>query len=156
MGTVFARYTLTAPSTPVQFAVDAGLAQRTVEGQPSDGLLRVGGSLGGSFSAADRPPLGMPMPGSGWASLDAAAFFSEDGALSIWRTEATLGLHVNDRLRAIFALKAEEWPQSALAVTARPSLVLSIGEGTSLQGGLVAGLRGSDTLGVSLSLWQEF
>jgi hypothetical protein len=76
--------------------------------------------------------------------------------LSIWRTEATLGVHMNDRLRAIFALKAEEWPQNAVSVTARPSLVLRLSDGTSLQGGLVAGLRGSDALGVSLSLWREF
>ncbi len=156
MATVFARYTLTSPSAPVQFAVDGGLAQRSLDGQPTDGLLRVGGSLGASFSQTDSPPLGLPMPGNGWATLDAAAFFHDDGALSIWRTEATVGLHVSDRLRAIFALKTEEWPQSGLSVTARPSLVLSISEGTSLQGGLVTGLRGSDTLGVSLSLWQEF
>jgi hypothetical protein len=43
-----------------------------------------------------------------------------------------------------------------VSVTARPSLVLRLSDGTSLQGGLVAGLRGSDALGVSLSLWREF
>lgn len=156
MGTVFARYTLTEPSAPLQAAVDAGLARRSIDGQPTDGLLRIGSSLGGSFSEADASPLGIPMLGSGWASLDAAAFLHDDGTLSIWRAEATVGLHVSDRLRAIFALKAEEWPQTAVSVTARPSLVLRMNEGTSLQGGLVAGLRGSDTVGVSLSIWQEF
>jgi hypothetical protein len=44
--------------------------------------------------------------------------FDDDGTLSIWRTEATLGVHLSDRLRAIFALKAEEWPQSSVLVTA--------------------------------------
>jgi hypothetical protein len=156
MGTVFARYTLTEPSAPLQVSVDAGLGQRSIDGQATDGLLRIGGSLGGSFSVADTLPLGMSMPGSGWATFDTAAFFHDDGTLSIWRAEATVGLHVSARLRAILALKAEEWPQSVVSVTARPSLVLNISEGTSLQGGLVAGLRGSDTVGVSLSIWQEF
>jgi hypothetical protein len=41
-------------------------------------------------------------------------------------------------------------------MTARPSVVLRCPTGTSLQGGLFAGLRGSDALGVSLSLWQDF
>jgi hypothetical protein len=157
MGGVFARYTLTAPSSPGQVAIDAGLAQRSVDGQGTDLLYRVGASLGGSFGAMDgRGGAVALLPGGGWVALDGAAFFLDDGTLSIWRTEATLGVHMNDRLRAIFALKAEEWPQNAVSVTARPSLVLRLSDGTSLQGGLVAGLRGSDALGVSLSLWREF
>jgi hypothetical protein len=157
MGGVFARYTLTAPTSPGQVAFDVGLSQRSVDGQRADLLYRVGASLGSSFGAGNGGRRAAAyLAGGGWISLDGAAFFLDDGTLSIWRTEATLGVHVNERLRAILAVKAEEWPQSAVFVTARPSLVLRLSEGTSLQGGLVVGVRGSDALGVSLSLWREF
>jgi hypothetical protein len=157
MGTVFARYTLTSSSAPLQLAVDGGFAMRSVDDRPTETLLRVGGSLGGSFGGAtapgDRGPL---FSGGGWTAIDGAAFLDDGGSLSNWRAEATLGLHLDEDLRAILALKAEDWPGSTLAVTARPSLVLGLSDGTSLQAGLIAGLRGSDALGLSVSLWQEF
>lgn len=147
MGGAFLRYTVTDPGAAVQVAVDGGLALRSVDGRPTEPLLRLGGAVGRGF--------GGPTDG-GWVSLDGAAFVADDGSLSIWRAETTLGLHLGDRLDAILLLKAEDWPQSDPILTARPSLVYSLAEGTSLQGGLVAGLGCSDTLGVSLSLWREF
>jgi hypothetical protein len=157
MGTVFMRYTLSEPSAAVQFAIDGGVAGRSVDGQADETLFRLGASLGSSFGTGPDAPFGMAMMrGGGWLAVDGAAFLDDDGTLSIWRTEATLGVHLSDRLRAIFALKAEEYPQSPVLVTARPSVVLSMGEGTSVQAGLFAGLSGSDAVGLSLSLWRDF
>lgn len=154
MGTVFTRYTITDPALPVQVALDGGLAYRAVEGWGGEVLLRVGGSLGRGFGPrSDRWAV---LGDGGWASIDGAAYFDGNGTLSIWRSEATLGLHLGDRVRGVFVLKMEDWPASPLAVTARPSIVVTLAEGTSLQGGLVAGLSGSDTWGMSLSLWREF
>jgi hypothetical protein len=157
MGGVFVRYTLTEPSAPVQIALDAGLSQRSVDGRPTDRLVRLGAALGAGFGANTQSPFGIGiMQGGGWLSLDAAAFLDGDGTLATWRTETTLGVHLNPRLRAVFALKAEEWPQGPVLVTARPSVVFSVAEETSVQAGLVAGLRGSEAVGLSLSIWQEF
>ncbi len=152
MGTVFARYTLTSADAAIQVALDTGVSHRSLDGAPNENLMRVGGSLGSGFGGTNT----LLFANGGWVTIDGAAFLRDDGTVSIWRTEATLGLNVSRDLRAILALKAEEWPGNTLAVTARPSLVLSVSERTSLQGGLVAGLSGGDTLGLSLSLWQEF
>lgn len=116
-----------------------------------------GGAIGTSFDGGDTSMIAPGMlDGGGWMTLDGAAFLASDGTLSIWRSEATLGLHVTEDLRAILALKAEEWPGSTAALTLRPSIVLRVSDRISLQTGVTAGLRGSDTFGLSLSLWQEF
>jgi hypothetical protein len=76
--------------------------------------------------------------------------------LSIWQAEATLGLHMNGPCPRDLRPEARRLAAGPAcddrASLRRPAL----SDRTSLQGGLVAGLRGSDALGVSLSLWQEF
>jgi hypothetical protein len=157
MGTVFLRYTLTEPAAQMQIAFDGGISHRSRNGQPADVLYRLGASLGSGFEPDTGTAFGRSvMPGGGWMALDGAAFLSGDGTVSIWRAEATLGANLSPRIRAMLSLKAEEWPESSVLLTMRPSVVLSFNEGTSLQAGLVAGLGGSDAVGMSLSIWQEF
>jgi hypothetical protein len=149
MGTVFARYTLTSSSAPLQLAVDGGFAMRSVDDRPTETLLRVGGSLGGSFGGATAP--GDRGPAVFRGRLDG---HRRRRVSRRWRITVDLAgggdawpASRRPDLRAIFALKAEDWPGSTLAVTARPSVVLGLSDGTSLQAGLIAGLRGSDALG---------
>jgi hypothetical protein len=157
MAVLFLRRTLTPPDTVWQVALDAGLGMRTVDGPGFDALVRLGGSVGRGFGGWEGAIGALPFGhAGGWATIEGAAYFDTGGTLAIWQTEATLGLRLADRLRTILALKAEEWPGADPIVTVRPSVVLDLREGTSLQAGLHAGIEGSDTVGLSLSLWQEF
>lgn len=157
MAIVFLQRTLTPPEAAWQVALDAGAGMRLAEGQEATPLLRVGASLGRGFGDWETTLAGIGLGhDGGWITLDTAAFLDADGGEAIWQAELTLGATLGDRVRGILALKAEEWPGSEAMVTARPSVVLSIGEGTSLQAGVTAPLRGSDAFGASLSLWREF
>lgn len=156
MAAMFLRRTLTAPDSRWQAAIDGGLAWRRTDGGVEEGLFRIGASLGHGFGGRTDAAWWVPGRDGGWLSFDAIAYVDADGALALWQAETTLGLNMGERGRGILALKVEEWEGGDLVVTARPSFVFDIGEATSLQAGLVAGLEGSDTVGLSLSLWQEF
>lgn len=157
MATLYLRRTLTDADSRWQFALDAGLAGRWQDGADPVALARIGGSLGYGFGGwqigADWLPLGHQ---GGWMTLDTVALADVDTGDSIWQAEGTIGLHMADRLRVAFALKAEEWPDAELAVTARPSVIYSFTERTALQLGGHLGVQGSDAVGLSLSVWQEF
>lgn len=157
MGSVFLRRTLTSADAPFQAALHLGIGQRRIEGEPSETLLRLGGSIGQGFGAAEVPVPWMPFGHEGgWATLDAAAFFDSEGVVRVWQTEATIGLRLSDRLSALLGVKAEDWTGSDRALTARPSVLYDLGGDTTLQTGLVIGLANSETLGLSLSVWRDF
>jgi hypothetical protein len=157
MAVVFARRTFTPPDAAWQVALDAGAGMRAVDGQPTQTLLRFGASVGRGFGGW-QGRLGRIAAGhdGGWMTLDASALVDPEGDDVIWQTEATLGVNLGTRWRGILALKAEEWPGADPVLTARPSLVFELGEGTALQAGMHAGLAGSDAVGASLALWREF
>ncbi|WP_339986969.1 hypothetical protein [Gymnodinialimonas ulvae] len=155
-GVAFLRYTLTPPDATWQWAVDGGLGVRqTGEGQ-SNGLVRLGASVGRGLGEHDG---GWPMllrHQGGWIALDAALLYDLEVEDVIWQTEGTLGLSLTDRTTAIFSLKAEEWPGADLVVTATPSLAFDILPDTTLRIGARGALTGSSDVGVLLSLWHTF
>jgi hypothetical protein len=157
MSVVFLRWTFTPPETRWQVALDAGIGRRAVEGQPVDSLTRIGGSLGYGFGAwaLDAGELSIGHQG-GWISIDAKALLRSEEEDPILQSEATLGLNLEERWRGILAIKAEKWPGAEPVVTARPSVVFELREGTAVQAGVHGALYGSETVGASLSLWQEF
>jgi len=153
----YLRYTFTAPDARLQLAVDGGLGGRWQDGADTIGLARLGASVGygfGEWSAGvDWLPLGHD---GGWMTLEATTLTDIETGDVIWQTEGTLGLHIGERFRVAFALKVEEWPDAELTVTARPSVIYSFSDRTPVQLGAVAGLEGSEAVGLSLSLWQQF
>jgi hypothetical protein len=92
MGTVFARYTLTESSAPLQLAVDGGFAMRSVDGQADRDTPAASAHRSAAVSAArtapgDRGPLfsGRRLDGHRRRRVS-----RRRRTLSIWRTEATL------------------------------------------------------------------
>lgn len=152
----FVRYTLTPPDAVWQIAVDGGLGARQVGDEDPHGLVRIGASIGRGFDDGGEAWY-MPLRHQGgWVTLDAAALFDVEIEEAIYQAEATAGFSLSDRASLVFQIKAEEWPGADLLVTATPSFVFQLRPGTSLQLGARAALTGSDTIGLSLSLWQEF
>lgn len=157
MGVIFLRRTLTHPDAALQVAVDAGAGTRTVEGQPSQTLTRLGGSVGWGFGAWDgRVGQAEFSHEGGWISLDATALFDTEGLDPILQSELTFGLNLSPRTSGILAFTAEEWPGAEPVVTARPSITFALTNRTRVQAGAHAALDGSEVVGLSLSLWQDF
>ncbi|AHM02918.1 hypothetical protein roselon_00477 [Roseibacterium elongatum DSM 19469] len=157
MAAAYLRRTLTAPDSRWQVALDAGIAGRWQDGADPVPLLRLGAALGYGFGGwqigADWLPLGHQ---GGWMTLDATTLTDPETGDTIWQGEATIGLHMADRLRIALALKAEDWPEADLTVSARPSVIYSFTDRTAVQLGAHMAVQGSDAVGLSFSLWQEF
>ncbi|MEJ6393790.1 hypothetical protein V8J82_11015 [Gymnodinialimonas sp. 2305UL16-5] len=152
----FVRYTLTPSDATWQFAVDAGAGMRRVGEQESDGLIRIGASLGRGFGdGGDAWYMPLSHQG-GWLTLDGVGLYNLGQSALIWQVEGTAGFRLSDRFAAIFQIKVEDWPDADLLATASPSIVYDFTETTSVQLGVRAPLTGSDNLGVSLALWHEF
>lgn len=152
----FVRYTLTTPDAVWQMAVDAGLGARRVADEEAHGLIRIGGSIGRGFGGGGEAWY-MPLRHQGgWVTLDTTALYDVEIEEPIYQAEATAGFTLSDRASAVFQIKAEDWPGADPLVTMSPSFVFQIRPGTSLQLGARGAIAGSDTMGLSLSLWQEF
>ncbi|ABD56529.1 hypothetical protein [Jannaschia sp. CCS1] len=152
----FLRYSLSPPDATWQFALDAGLGVRRLGEEDAHGLVRVGASIGRGFGGGGDAWY-MPLRHEGgWATLDLTALYDLEIEEPILQAEGTLGFSLTDRASMVFSVKAEEWPDADLLVTASPSFVFQVWEGTSLRLGARGALTGSDTIGISLSLWQEF
>ncbi|MBY4893394.1 hypothetical protein KUL25_11525 [Rhodobacteraceae bacterium N5(2021)] len=152
----FVRYSLSAPDATWQFAVDAGLGVRQLGEADAHGLVRLGASLGRGFGGGGDAWY-MPMRHQGgWVTLDLVALYDLEVDETILQAEGTLGFSLTDRASLVFSMKAEDWPDSDPLLTASPSFVFQIREGTSLRLGARGALTGSDAVGISLSLWQEF
>lgn len=153
----FLRYTFTAPERRWQFAADIGAGQRITEWSGTSRLTRVGLSVGRGFSAGGGRRWWMPLShDGGWMSFDAVALQDVTLDQTIWQAEATLGLGLTERGTVVFTLKAEEWPDNEAMLTFLPSVVFELRPGTSLQLGGRVGLEGSDAVGLSFGLWQDF
>ncbi len=162
MSVAFLRYTVTRPDSRWQLALDVGAGDRAVEGQGRQAIARVGASVGWGFGSWSRP-VGDETVGheGGWISLDAHALLGAGRGASeetdpIWQGELTFGLNMTERLAGILAVKAEDWPGAEPVVSLRPSLVFALTRRTSIQAGGHAAVEGSDAVGLSLSIWQEF
>lgn len=152
----FLRYTLTTSDAVFQMAVDAGLGARQVGDEDPHGLVRLGASIGRGFGGGGEAWY-MPLRHQGgWVTLDAVALYDVEIEQPIYQAEATLGFSVSDRASAVFQIKAEDWPGSEPLVTVAPSFVYQIRPGTSVQLGARGAVTGGETVGLSLSLWQEF
>lgn len=152
----FARYTLTAPDAVWQMAVDAGGGVRQVGDADAEGLVRLGASIGRGFGDGGGAWY-MPMRHQGgWTNLDLTALHNVEQENTVVQAEATVGFSLSDRASAIFQVKAEDWPQSEPMISFSPSILFQIRPGTSIRLGARAAIAGSDAVGLSLSLWQEF
>lgn len=152
----FLRYSLSAPEATWQFAVDAGLGVRQLGEADAHGLVRLGASLGRGFGGGGDAWY-MPMRHQGgWVTLDLVALYDLEIDEPILQAEGTVGFSLSERASLVFSIKAEEWPDAEPLLTASPSFVFQIHEGTSLRLGARGALAGSDAVGMSLSLWQEF
>lgn len=152
----FLRYSLSAPEATWQFAVDAGLGARQLGEDDPHGLVRIGASLGRGFGdGGDAWYMPMRHQG-GWVTLDMAALYDLEIDEAIYQAEGTVGFSLSERASMVFSLKAEDWPDADPLLTASPSFVFQIREGTSLRLGARGAITGSDAVGMSLSLWQEF
>lgn len=152
----FLRYTLSAPEATWQFALDAGLGVRQPDDQATRGLVRVGASLGRGFGEGGEAWY-MPLRhDGGWVTLDLVTLYDIEVEDAILQAEATAGFRLSDTIAAVFSLKAEDWPEADVLVTASPSFVIELRESTSVRLGARGALTGSDAVGLSLSLWQDF
>lgn len=152
----FLRYSMSEPDATWQFAVDAGLGARQLGDDDPHGLVRLGGSVGRGFGGGGDAWY-MPMRHEGgWVTLDMVALYDLEIEEPIFQAEGTVGFSLSDRASAVFTLKAEDWPGSEPLLTVSPSFVFQIRPGTSLRVGARGAVMGSDTVGLSLSLWQEF
>lgn len=152
----FVRYTLSAPEATWQFALDAGLGVRQLGDADPHGLVRLGASLGRGFGGGGDAWY-MPMRHQGgWVTLELVALYDLEIEEPILQAEGTVGFSLTDRASMVFSIKAEDWPGSEPLLTASPSFVFQIREGTSFRLGGRGALMGSDAVGISLSIWQEF
>jgi hypothetical protein len=159
MGVVFLRRTLTPSDTRFQLAVDAGLGLRQEDGQDSETRLRLGASAGMGFGAWDGDVGAVALAHhGGWISFDAVALLDPKGDLDpILSYDLTMGLNFSERLAGILSVTAEDWPGAEdMLIAVRPSLVFALTERTRVQTGAHAAIEGSETLGLSFSIWQEF
>ncbi len=152
----FLRYTLTDPDATWQMAVDAGGGLRQFGDADPEGLLRLGASIGRGFGGGGDAWY-MPMRHQGgWTNLDLTALYNLQREQTIWQAEATVGFSLSDTASAIFQIKAEDWPGADPLLSVAPSIVMQVGPTTSLSFGARAAVAGSDAMGLTLSLWQEF
>lgn len=152
----FLRYSLSAPDATWQFALDAGLGVRQTGEEDPHGLIRIGASIGRGFGGGGDAWY-MPLNhDGGWATLDLVALYDLEIEEPIYQAEGTVGFSLTERASIIFSLKAEDWPDADLLVSASPSIVFQIREGTSLRLGARGALTGSEAVGIALSVWQEF
>jgi hypothetical protein len=147
-GTVFLRYTLTAPDRPWQVAVDAGLAARSEAGAPDGRLLRLGAAVGRGFAGSDGA--------GGWLALDLVHLVEIDTGDRAWQAETTLGLSLSDDLRLMLQIKAEDWPRDDPVYTVTPGAAWTLGEATTLHAGARLGLGPDPAVGLTLGLWHDF
>lgn len=158
MGVAFVRRTLSAPEARAQVAVDAGIGLREVDGQDAETRLRLGASAGMGYGAWDGGvgPVALAHEG-GWVSVDAVALLdAERVADPILTLDLTLGLNLSPRTAGILTISAEDWPEADLVVSLRPSITFALTDRTRLQTGAHAAIEGAETLGLSLSIWQDF
>lgn len=154
--TVFLRYTFTGNADLWQFASDGGIARRTAGGRADTTLYRVGVSVGRGLSRADFGWMPGQAPESGWLSLDVVALLDPFGDQSLWYAQATAGADWSDEIGGMLQLTVEELPGRDLTATLTPSLLWSPTETTTVQMGARFGLQGAETLGLQLSVWQNF
>ena len=79
-----------------------------------------------------------------------------DGAQTIWESEATVGMFVNDRFGGLLQIQAEEFADDDLAVYLSPGLLIRFGTQTTAQIGGRFGIEGSDDVGLRAAIWQDF
>ncbi len=156
LGSGFLRYTFTRNSATWQVAADLGIGWRETDDREAADLYRVGLSVGRGFQRRDLTWVPFVEPQSGWFTVDSYALVDPDGAQSLWQSEATLGLFVTDRFGGMLQFKAEEFPDTELAFTVSPSLLMRLGEQTTAQLGGRFGVQGSEEVGLRLGIWQDF
>ena len=151
----FLRYTITPPDTRLQLAGDIGAGRRSVEVLGDSTLLRAGLSVGYGFSLEPRRWLPQGLSG-GWASVDAVAIWDMDRDENRWKVEATLGLSASDRLSLMIQAVAEQWPGLDVGYSLNPSVVVQIGQRSSLELGVRTTLSDDPEVGLELGFWRRF
>ena len=155
-GSGFVQYTFTRNATTWQVAAELGLGYRDVDAAERSDLYRVGLSFGRGFGRRDLDWVPYVEPRNGWFSVDSHALVDPDGEDTLWESEATFGLFLNDRFGGLLQIKAEEYPDTDLAVFVSPSMLVQLGERTTAQVGGRFGIEGSEEVGLRLGIWQDF
>lgn len=137
----FARYTLTRPDAPNQFAIDAGLGQLN-----GASVVRLGVSYGRGFQS-----FGL----NSWISIEAHSLYDPKGRAFTSSLDATygVGLARGKLMAQISGYRSFDHAQS-LSIT--PSYVLDLGKGRHLEIGSRIGLRGVPDPALKIGIWQEF
>lgn len=151
----FLRYTLTPDDARWQIALDLGIGRRQIDVLGDRDLLRAGLSVGHGFS------FGLPawMPGdrlNGWIALDAVGVRDTTADTQRWKTEATLGISLENGHSVMLQLLAEEWPGLDVAYGVNPSFVFRLGDRTNVELGLRATFAEQEAYGLELGLWHRF
>ncbi len=138
------------------------LAFRTLTGADARLRLAALAGAGGTMlpDGAVRPALRTGMTAGtgwggrrpGWAQLDLAAEWRGDAVA--WKADATLGLRVAPRWRAMVELQGEAGPAATLHLA--PAAVFALREGLDLVAGARFGLAGDPGASVRLSAWLRF
>lgn len=156
MGSAFVRYTFTRNAAPWQAAADLGLGWRDIDGAEAADLYRIGVSVGRGFQRRNLEWVPVFEPEDGWFQIDSYALIDPDGDQTLWQSEATFGMFLNDRFGAMLQVKAEEFPDAELAVTVSPNVLMRLGERSTAQLGARFGVSGSEEVGLRLGFWQSF
>lgn len=154
---VFLRYTLTAPDSPWQLAVDGGAGLRRETGGPERQLARIGLSVGRAFGGVESGRWWLPVShDGGWITLDGIAMMDTRTAEVIWQAEGTIGLSLTDRLQVMVQTKVEDWPGGDMLYTVAPGAAWSLTDRTTAQIGARLGFGQSQTVGLAFGLWHSF
>ncbi len=146
---IFARFPLGPHSGARRLALELGL-----------GRHHSGAGAGAGTGAMARATLSWGMgfsgPGAGWIAIQPAIEYRAGAGGPIYKLDAALGLPSRSRIRPMLQLEttyADAWGASWSLI---PSLILSGRGGRRWVVGIEARSAASRSLGLKLSLWQEF
>lgn len=139
---LFLRLPPTQASDGTLYAYELGAG--VVDGQPA---LRPGLSIGRGFAIGDSPA---------WIALDARAVIFDDAGKGILQSDLTVGAEAGGGNKWMVQLQMAAPSDSSATLKIAPSFAFRQNDGRHLLVGATAGLAGTDTVKITLGLWQKF
>ncbi|MBY6068794.1 hypothetical protein KUW17_18775 [Leisingera aquaemixtae] len=93
---------------------------------------------------------------SGWLAIDAAYELRNSGLQTVWKLDATLGMHRPGKIAPMLQIETAKPQGGQLSYTLTPSLRYPLKSGRELILGLEHRKAGERSLGLKLGLWQKF
>lgn len=143
----FLRFPVTPETATHKIALDLSLGAYRSMPEGTDGSARLALSWGRELQTRW---------GDGWAQVEGSLIHRMNGTPGLAKIEATAGLKVAPRSRAMFQVFAEKQKGKAASVKLAPSLIRSLNDRANLVFGVTYGVLEDDTLSLSLGTWLTF